>query len=285
MKITSLLILSLGLTNVATCQFTEEKPLAWYPEIHFNLLIDDTDNGGHYDNLTSSVFKGPRIITNNGDNSFAFPVSLTEYGINYNDHKIADIDMDGDLDIISVRPSLGFVSLFTNDGDNVFTETIIYDSPSVTGSIEVEDINNDGYPDVSFCKDYSDIIVALNDGVGGFTLTTVLSDLSYSFRHHINFNVNGDFDKDLFIFDNISSSIIYCENLGGTYANPVIITTDAYALDSMEAMDIDEDGDLDVLYTNPATEKFMLLENLGDGAFADAVVFLAATNHRTHGLS
>ena len=84
MKITSLLILSLGLTNVATCQFTEEKPLAWYPEIHFNLLIDDTDNGGHYDNLTSSVFKGPRIITNNGDNSFAFLVSLTEYGINYN---------------------------------------------------------------------------------------------------------------------------------------------------------------------------------------------------------
>jgi uncharacterized repeat protein (TIGR01451 family) len=280
MKIVSLLILSLGFGHVANCQFTEEKPLAWYPETHFNLAIADTDNDGHYDILTSSVSKGPRIITNNGDNSFAFPVSLTEYGANYNDHKFADIDLDGDLDIISVRPSLGFVSLFTNNGENVFTETIIYDSPGSTGSIEVADINNDGYPDLSFRKDFSDIIVAINDGLGAFTLTTVLSDLSYNFKHHINFNVNADFDKDLVIFDYPSSSLLYCENLGGAYADPVVITTDAYALDAMEAIDIDEDGDLDVLYTNPASERFMILENLGGGAFADATVFLDFINPR-----
>ncbi|MBI4723023.1 MAG: T9SS type A sorting domain-containing protein [Candidatus Stahlbacteria bacterium] len=93
-------------------------------------------------------------------------------------HRIsgADIDLDGDIDIIAADNSdyayCGTIYIFKNDGSQVFTPSQTIDPGTNQGwRVYTADFNNDGYPDL-----YSSLYEAyvyLNDGIsnpGNFTL-------------------------------------------------------------------------------------------------------------------
>jgi hypothetical protein len=67
-------------------------------------------------------------------------------GRNYTDCELADIDNDGDLDIVGVRP--GEVAFHENEGDGTFAATQLIDSVSSNVGSAVADANGDGWLDL-----------------------------------------------------------------------------------------------------------------------------------------
>jgi hypothetical protein len=86
----------------------------------------------------------------------------------------ADLDNDGDIDIVVHDLSIGFMYgdlfLFRNDGSMHFTRELIWDATDMSDSvwrINIGDFNGDGFPDIQTSGE--PIYVFLNDGTGRFT--------------------------------------------------------------------------------------------------------------------
>ncbi|GAB4368704.1 MAG: hypothetical protein Kow0042_09990 [Calditrichia bacterium] len=81
----------------------------------------------------------------------------------------ADIDLDGDLDIIA--NSFGCcagVHVYRNNGDGTWTQSFGFIGGNSTDDVVFGDVNNDGIPDFAVAHQYG--TVYLGDGSGDFTL-------------------------------------------------------------------------------------------------------------------
>jgi hypothetical protein len=76
---------------------------------------------------------------------------------------LADIDLDGDLDLVSASTGDSTIRLLLNDGDAVFSEVAQYTAGASPNAVAAADINDDGLPD----------LVSANQGSN--TITIVLS--------------------------------------------------------------------------------------------------------------
>ena len=148
------------------------------------------------------------------------------------DLALLDVEMDGDLDIVSVNSGVewvsgqltiddpnGYVSFFENQGGGVFAS----DSPISVGtqpySIQVADYNNDTYPDVSITRLESDINsvtpggveVLISDGVGGFVGPDLTALSFYPFAH-ATADLDGDGKIDAVVADAIENNLFVLLN-------------------------------------------------------------------------
>ncbi|NBD37322.1 MAG: hypothetical protein GVY10_01985, partial [Verrucomicrobia bacterium] len=84
----------------------------------------------------------------------------------------ADIDEDGDVDLVMVRNLTDRVAVFLNDGEGHFDETQSIRAPAdffeVTPALELADMDGDGFPDLVFGGSDSARIYP-NDGTGVFS--------------------------------------------------------------------------------------------------------------------
>jgi len=92
------------------------------------------------------------------------------------DCRFADIDNDGDLDIVVSQYTFasGFAALF-NDGKGFYSQPVKYNSTEESEGIEVGDFNNDNFIDVvvtntGFNWEGNTVTVFMNDGTGAFNL-------------------------------------------------------------------------------------------------------------------
>ena len=119
------------------------------------------------------VLSGGFIATGQGDGTF---VSGGAYaGAGNGDVQLADLDLDGDLDLVTSGGTMNnTVSIGLNTGAGVFTPAV--GSPVTVGTrpqgLRLGDINGDGLPDISVVNELSDT-VSLIENVAG-----ILEDLN-----------------------------------------------------------------------------------------------------------
>lgn len=269
----SILSISLGFTLCfgANAQFIEH-PLTWYPESNTDIQAVDIEGDGDLDFIAVSASKGPRLIENAGSNQFNVPVYLSEEA-GYSGLKVADMDGDGDLDIISLKSSAGIVSLFTNNGDDTFTESVVYNgAPIQVSLLDVNDLNGDGNPDISFRSGLTSLKWLENDGAGSFTEQLIATGSSEIYRYH-HVDIDGDLDADICWFDAAITIQLY-QNLGDSYAAPIELATGVNAYYGLTSIDEDADGDLDLLFSNAFADEVGILRNLGGGLFDAPATYL-----------
>lgn len=145
-------------------------------------------NGSYPFTLTDGIYinDGTGVFT---QNSYAFALGDC-FNIG-----MADINMDGNLDIITgewVSGSVTETNVHINNGSLNFTRTTIINTTMITRDIIIEDVTADGYPDlIGFGQTSTEIYV--NDGNGNLTAVPG-NNFNYGYGDcHVDL---GDFDND-----------------------------------------------------------------------------------------
>ncbi len=183
----------------------------------------------------------------------------------------ADVDGDGDLDVLSASRDDDAIAWYENDGTPANGGWIARDINTLADraySVHAADVDGDGDVDVLSASAGDDTIAWYeNDGTpanGGWTARdiSITADGAYSVHAA---DMDGDGDVDVLSASFNDDTIAWYENDGtpadGDWiARDISITADqAY---SVHAADVDGDGDLDVLSASFGDDKIAWYENL-----------------------
>ena len=89
-------------------------------------------------------------------------------------------------------------------------------------------------------------------------------------------DINGDGQIDIVVFDKTKNKLFYKENLGNSSFEPAAVVSDESnwtAGRRYNLMDIDDDGDMDIIRCSPSVGQIHWFENLGGAFFANPELF------------
>ncbi len=175
----------------------------------------------------------------------------------------ADMDKDGDLDVLAASSNDHDVSWFENDGTpgglGDWTEHSIDSNALGAASVVVSDVNGDGNPDPVVAATHEDLLVwYANNGSGtSFTQNAISSTINGP-NDAVAADIDGDGDVDAVSssFDptfGVAHRVQWWENVGGagTSWSSTTISTADYP-QGVWVDDLDGDGDADVLSVTAA---------------------------------
>jgi hypothetical protein len=245
-----------------TISTTVSTPTAVFPA--------DLDGDGDVD-LSSTATPGNAIIwhRNNGSGSFArFTVANAGDGLSAPvDTRIADLDNDGDLDILSASEGNNSIHWFENDGSESFTTHTITSSADGLQSIFTADLDGDGDSDVLSASENDDIIAWYdNNGSEVFTKRIISSTVDGA-NHVLVADMDNDGDLDVIASAAAEDTLSWYENDGSSNFTPQIISSSTDGIHKISASDIDQDGDMDVVSVSPGSGRIIWHENDGNQSF------------------
>ncbi|MBI1375800.1 MAG: hypothetical protein GC159_24080, partial [Phycisphaera sp.] len=213
--------------------------------------------------LASGVFGGQNVIDTSTDHPFSVFA--------------ADIDGDGDIDMLSASQFDNTIAWYENDGSQNFTAHIISTGALSAFSVFAADVDGDGDVDVlSASYNNSKIAWYENDGAQNFTEHTV--GFATGAADVFAADVDGDGDGDLDVLSAAigGNRIAWYENDGSQSFTAHTITTAANGAISVFAADVDSDGDMDVLSASEFDDKIAWYENDGTQSFTEHAITTTA---------
>lgn len=240
-------------------------PFAGFGLATEDLLARDLDGDGDEDVLAHPAGGLTRVWTSFFGGSFAF-LGQTLGTTLTSALATADLDDDGDLDVIEARSGIAATNLWLNNGTGTFTLYPITLPATGVEALLVSDFDGDGLPDLVTAKnpgsnlvwilerDYSFYMPGLPYGPGAEALCAA------------DFDRDGDLD---FASGNPGAPNVLWSNAGdGTFA-PGAIGDPLTAHNTLDlvAADLDLDGDSDLVEVGSGSEGLYTLENDGVGSF------------------
>lgn len=186
------------------------------------------------------TFGTQQVIDNNADSAF--------------DAIAVDIDGDGDLDIVGAISNSQSAVWYENlDGMGTFgsRKTISFILPGCR-SVFAGDIDNDGDLDV-VANSSGDATISWFenlDGLGNFGPQNIVAGAALYVADVFCSDLDGDGDLDIMGATNAENKVAWHENLDGlgNFGVQRIVTEEAAICVSVFCTDLDNDGDMDVLY-------------------------------------
>ncbi|MBD27923.1 MAG: hypothetical protein CMO38_01590 [Verrucomicrobiaceae bacterium] len=194
---------------------------------------------------------------------------------------LADIDGDGDQDVISANYLSNQISYYPNGGGVSVVRLTSSSQTRGPRNVRTGDINGDGRLDL-ISVSVLDGKVAWYNGTGNGRFGSQKIIHTYSTRSTGGgpdgsdalgprgldvADFDGDGDLDVFSTSEVGSTVCLHENLGGgSFGQAEIITNRANGVNLVTTIDMDGDGDLDVVSSSPGDNKIAWYETLGGGA-------------------
>ena len=236
------------------------------PEIMFS-LGGSFDQIGVYVNSGNLSSWGNLIPVKSGTNTGDEPRSL----------HAADIDGDGDVDVMSVNYLSNQLSYYPNSriGGPQPSVRHLTSASQTRGprNLRTGDIDGDGVLDM-ISTSVLDGKVAWYRGTGRGNFAS--QQIIHRYQTGANeqgprgldvVDMDGDGDLDVLSTSEVGSSVCFHENTGsGSFSQPVIITNRVNGVNLVTTIDMDGDGDLDVVSASPGDNKIAWYEQLGGGA-------------------
>jgi len=188
----------------------------------------------------------------------------------------ADLDEDGDQDMLSASSQDNKIAWYENNGDGDFgAQQLISGRVAEARSVYAADLDGDGDLDVLAASNAdNEVIWYENDGGGGFGGQRLITPNAEDVRSVQAADLNSDGDQDVISVSR--DEVAWYENNGeGSFAARRVITSvpdpsEARNDPSVHAADMDGDGDLDVLYRDVLEVSWF--ENSGDGSFGESQI-------------
>jgi VCBS repeat protein len=223
-------------------------------------------NGDGFPDIVAAVPSGRAIegfvvVNSNGSGGFNTPVYYEASQQTF-DVAIVDLDNDGDGDVITLANSSAAVTVHENLGDGSFPVLTRYEVASLSDAVESADIDNDGDIDIVVNGEFdvasNDPLLKIlkNNGNGTFApaidYTPARNFADMKLR-----DINGDGFVDL-IFAPDGNFPPYhfgtaLNNGNGTFAPTVVTNVFSCGEGTIDAADLDHDGDLDIVLTEEET--------------------------------
>lgn len=166
-------------------------------------------NGDGYDDVievTSDYSPSPNVVVmiNNGTGSFTQSNTYYPYPANIYYASLADLDKDGDLDLVAYKYQNAAYQLMTmiNNGSGAFSSPTAYSLSNNSVRPITGDVNGDGYADVVLASNSAGsypVSVFMNDGTGNLLSATTVTTASYSWGGAALADVNRDSKLDLLL--------------------------------------------------------------------------------------
>jgi uncharacterized repeat protein (TIGR01451 family) len=233
----------------------------------------DLDGDGDLDALSASSFDDKvawyENVGGGGTSWTLHTISTTADGA-FSVHA-ADVDGDGDLDVLSASYDDDKTAWYENAGGGGTSWTLHTISTTAAGAFSVyaADMDGDGDVDALSASNYDDKI-AWYENVGGgtsWTLHTISTTADGALSVYVA-DVDADGDLDALSASSSDDEIAWYENLGGGTSWTVrTISTTADGARSVYAADVDGDGDLDAFSASSNDDEIAWYENRG-GQFA-----------------
>ena len=181
----------------------------------------------------------------------------------------ADLDNDGDMDILSASVDDSKIAWYENDGSGNFeVRQVITTEAYGAYSIYATDLDNDGDNDIlAGLSGTNQITWYENDGSGNFGMQQIIAmGVDYVLSVYAA-DLDNDGDMDVLSASAGDDKIAWYENDGSNnFGAQQIITITDYAA-SVYAADLDNDGDIDVLSASYYDSIIAWYENDGSGNF------------------
>ena len=212
------------------------------------------------------------VLLNSGDGTFDDAVAYTTQSAQ--DLAVGDVDDDGDADLVVRRANgINDVLVLLNAGDGSFVPGYSFDSDA--NALALDDLNDDGFPDLVEA-DFDSDTVSVRLGVGDGTFAAPVAYTVAGGRDLAIDDLDGDGDLDIVVAaDNWDDYSGYGQAwvtvlLGagdGTVGAPATypLPYDVEHLSFITTADLDGDSDVDVV-TGPGGAQVLL--NTGNGTLA-----------------
>ena len=184
------------------------------------------------------------------------------------DVEVADMDGDGDQDVLASSTMEDRVTLMRNDGTGQFPDGLMAMTDTIyfPQALQAGDIDADGDNDLIVMSG-ARVHVFTNDGTGELTFLSTPVNGGSTMRDMELGDVDGDGDPDLVTAEYSPSRIRYQLNDGsGAFAAPIQVS--ALHVRSFDLGDADGDGDLDLMTAyGTSNTHFIWFANNGSGTF------------------
>ncbi|MGC6487416.1 MAG: FG-GAP repeat domain-containing protein [Planctomycetota bacterium] len=203
------------------------------------------------------------------------------------DIHLADVDGDGDLDVLACHYLSNQLSWFRNNNGagTSWTRVVIESGAAGVREVKTGDLNGDGVLDVVRTTVLNGQVAYFpGTGNGSFGAKQVVATLATQPSGGGLFgtdpqgprgvdvaDLDGDGDLDLVVASEANSRVSVLYNDGsGSFGAPVPASTSANGVNYVEAVDVDVDGDLDVISVSPTANRVLWHEQACTVACADA---------------
>src|SRR5581483_3037850 len=223
-------------------------------------------NNDSFPDIVAAVPSGRAIegfvtVNSNGSGGFNTPVYYEASQQTF-DVAIVDLDKDGERDVITVANSSAAITIHENLGNGSFPVLTRYEVASLSDAVESADIDNDGDIDVvvngelDIASNDPLLKILKNNGDGTFApaidYTPARNFADMKLR-----DINGDgFVDMIFAPDGNFPSFHFgtaLNNGNGTFAPTVVTEVFSCGEGSIDAADLDGDGDRDIVLTEEET--------------------------------
>jgi hypothetical protein len=233
--------------------------------------IDDLFHAGNERGFSSDA--ASQMLLSNGDGTFVEQWSMDVGNGNWHAPAVGDLDGDGDVDVLLLRPSFssaGNTHVLLNDGAGNLTLASTFGAGNSTGKSVLVDIDADGDLDAligALGGGESDWEAWLNDGSGGFTFGSDISSVGDCSKELDVADFDGDGDFDVITTASATGcqyKALYRNDGSGTFTeDPRMLMRHTSTM-----TDVDMDGDADFLarhaYFGDGTFVYL---NDGTGSF------------------
>lgn len=230
------------------------------------ILTDDLDGDADLDVLVSVIGDHRLLSFENVDGQGTFGPAkqlLLTGGRRY--PLLVDLDGDGDRDLVGADRNRDLIEWYENEG-GAFEPSPqeLASNISANATPTAGDFDQDG--DLDLFVVASDGTFLLENVEQAFHVRQIVEEDRY--RSVQAADIDGDRDLDVLLADTLSATdkLFWLENLDGeSFSQPILIAEGHSLVDAMQTVDLDNDGNLDVVLGTRTGHPITWLQNEGDG--------------------